>query len=142
MGGRKIKILFVGSGETMERCRQVAVELGVDAEFRTEVRHEQLAAFYREIDLFVLPSYFEGFGCVYLEAWACGVPFIGCEGQGIDDMIYPEDRKLWLAKPKDADNLAEKIRYYIATRPEQRLTGEIEINHLVAGFLDYLAHDE
>ena len=138
VGDRKIKVLFVGSGETLERCRQVAVELGVDAEFRTEVRHEQLAAFYQGIDLFVLPSYFEGFGCVYLEASACGVPFIGCEGQGIEDMIHPEDRKLWLARPRDADDLAEKIRHYITCRPEQRLTGEIEINRLVAGFLDYL----
>lgn len=138
VGARKIKILFVGSGETLERCRRVAAALGVEAEFRTEVRHEKLADFYNELDLFVLPSYFEGFGCVYLEAAACGIPFIGCEGQGIDDMIYPEDRKLWLAKPKDADDLAEKIWHYIENRPEQRLTGEIEINRLVAGFLNYL----
>ena len=82
---------------------------------------------YHNVDLFVLPSYFEGFGCVFAEAAACGIPFMTCEGQGIEDLILPEEREIWLFPPKNADALAEKIRFYFSVRPKQSLTKEIEL---------------
>ena len=131
-----IKIVFMGSGPERARCERYAREKGIDAEFRDEVRHEQLRDFYYSIDLFVLPSYFEGFGCVFTEAYACGVPFITCGGQGIDDMIYEEDRDLWLCKPRNPEDLAVKIRYFMENRPVQRLKGEIDIDKLLSHFVD------
>ena len=133
-----LKVLFVGSGPERAKCEEYAKEKEIDAEFRDEVRHEELANFYHELDLFVLPSYFEGFGCVFTEAWACGVPFITCEGQGMDDMIYEEDRDLWLCKPCNPVDLAAKIKYYIERRPKQRLKGEIDIDKLVPNFINQI----
>lgn len=135
---RRVKIIFVGSGPELESCKKFAAEKGLEVEFRTEVYHEQLADFYRSLDLFVLPSYFEGFGCVFTEAWACGTPFITCEGQGMDDLIREEDRALWLARPRDPEDLAQKIAYFIRKRPEQVLRGEVAIGKLVPQFLDWL----
>lgn len=138
-----VQVIFVGSGSTLDACRAEAARVtaakpNATFEFRAEVRHEQLPAFYRELDLFVLPSYFEGFGCVYTEAWCCGVPFIACEGQGIEDLIAPEDRALWLARPRDPSDLAAKIAHYHAQRPMQRLTGEVDIRKLVAEFVAHV----
>ena len=132
-----MKIVFVGSGPERARCEAYAKEKGIDAEFRDEVRHEELASFYRELDLFVLPSYFEGLGCVYTEAWACGVPFIACEGQGIEDLIAPEDRSKWLCKPMDAVDLARKIAAYIQNRWEQKLIDAIDIDTIVGRFISH-----
>lgn len=129
-----IKVVFVGSGEMMADCKRFAVDNGIDAEFRKEVRHEDLPRFYQELDLFVLPSYFEGFGCVYTEAWSCGVPFIACEGQGIEDMIAPEDCDKWLCKPQDANDLAGKISAYMKNRYPQNLTAPVDIQTLVGNF--------
>ena len=131
----KIKVIFIGSGEMMAECKRFAADNGIDAEFRQEVRHEDLPRFYHELDLFVLPSYFEGFGCVYTEAWSCGVPFIACEEQGIEGLISPEDRDTWLCKPHDAKALADKISAYITNRWAQRLTGPIDLDTLVANFI-------
>lgn len=134
-------VVFVGSGLCRELCERYAALHALDVEFRSEVVHEQLAEFYRSLDLFVLPSYFEGFGCVYTEAWACGVPFIACEGQGIEDLIPREDRHLWLAKVRDPVDLASKIQYYMKHRMIQRLTETVDINELVRRFVTAIGLD-
>lgn len=137
----KITVKFVGSGLNLQGCKAYACEQGLTpyVEFLSECEHDKLSAFYRSLDLFVLPSYFEGFGCVFMEAWACGVPFITCEGQGMDDLIPKEDRCTWLCKPRNPGDLAKKIKYVLESRPVQKLTDEIDIDTLVARFLKEIA---
>lgn len=130
-----VKVRFVGSGPELENCRKFAADNDMDVVFEHEVPHSQLKDFYRAIDLFVLPSYFEGFGCVYTEAYACGVPFIACKGQGIEDLIPESEKHLWLVNPKDPADLANKIRYYIENRPVQHLEGPIAFDELIPPFL-------
>lgn len=142
---KRLRVIFVGTGERLAACRRLAEgikesvhSLQLVFEFRTEVPHEKLVDFYRELDLFVLPSYFEGFGCVYTEAWCCGVPFIACEGQGTDDLIAEEDRDKWLCKPRDPKDLAQKIHAYLVNRWEQKLTQPVDLKTLVSGFVRQL----
>ena len=131
-----LKVRFVRGGPTLEKCKEMAREKNVNAEFISEMQQSQLKDFYASLDLFVLPSYFEGLGCVFLEAWSCGVPFITCEGQGIDDYILPEDRRMWLCKQRNPEDLAQKILYYYKNRPQQRLAAETDIDVLIPKFLD------
>lgn len=113
--GERLRLRFVGSGPCLEECKRYAKEHNIDAEFLTEMQHEQLPDFYRSLDLFALPSYFEGFGCVFTEAHSCGVPFITCEGQGMDDILVGDNNgsgtkeSPWLCKPRDPEDLAKKI---------------------------------
>lgn len=134
------RLRLIGSGPTLAACKAYAAEHGLQKRisFETEVDHTQLPEFYRSLNLFVLPSYFEGFGCVFTEAWACGTPFITCEGQGMDDMILPEERKLWLCKPMNPEDLAEKILHYYKCRPEQHMAGPIDIDVLVPRFVEQM----
>ena len=133
-GNGEVKVIFVGSGKERAKCEEYARENGIDAEFREEVRHEELPAFYNSLDLFVLPSAFEGFGCVYTEAHSCGVPFIACKGQGIDEIIPEEDKSKWLANVHDPEDLAARIKGYMENRWEQRLTENQDIDFLVGRF--------
>lgn len=132
------RLRLIGSGPTLAACKVYVAEHGLQerVSFEAEVDHTQLPDFYRSLDLFVLPSYFEGFGCVFTEAWACGTPFITCEGQGMDDMILPEERGLWLCKPMNPADLAEKIRHYYKYRSEQHMAGPIDIDVLVPRFVE------
>ncbi len=134
LGDWKLKVIW--REPIISRYRAYAREHGLEKHlvFEKEVDHTQLPDFYRSLDLFVLPSYFEGFGCVYTEAWSCGTPFIACEGQGMDDLILPEERKFWLCKPKNPQDLAAKILYFYQNHPQQHLAKTIEINHLVKKF--------
>lgn len=135
-----LSVRFVGSGEYLDQCRNFVKENLLESivSFESECDHHDLPSFYYSIDLFVLPSYFEGFGCVFTEAYSCGVPFITCEGQGMDDLIPQEERGLWLCPPMNPDILAEKIRYYFIHRPIMHLSGPVDINILVSNFIKEL----
>lgn len=129
------RVIFVGSGACRKACERYATSHSLDVEFRSEVAHEKLAEFYRSLDLFVLPSVFEGFGCVYVEAWCCGVPFLACEGQGIEDLIQDQDRHLWLVHQHDVADLRSKIVYYMQHRPCQELSDSVNIDEIVKAFV-------
>jgi glycosyltransferase involved in cell wall biosynthesis len=60
-------------------------------------------------DLFILPSWQEAFGVVYLEAMACGIPAIGCKGQGAEDIIRPGVDGL-LVEPQSVHSVADALR--------------------------------
>ena len=133
-----LKIRLIGchhSGSMLEDCKQYIKENNLSAEIIPSLNHNDLPRFYQSIDLFVLPSFFEGFGCVFTEAWSCGIPFITCEGQGMDDLIYTEDRKYWLCKQHDYLDLSKKILLYYNNRKSQRLKGSVNINEIVRDFL-------
>jgi len=79
---------IVGDGDSRSRLEDLARQLGISdfIRFIGRVTHSELLAFYRESDLFILackatPQDVEGFGIVYLEASASGVPVI-CSRQG------------------------------------------------------------
>ena len=131
------RLKFVGSGALEGKMRAFISANGLTekVEFLPEMAHGQLPEFYRSLDLFVLPSVFEGFGCVFTEAYVCGVPFISCSGSGIDDLLTGEARNLWLARPYDIPDLAGKILSFYRNRPRQELSGEIGIDPLVQDFV-------
>lgn len=134
-------LTLIGSGETLPACRQYVAEnaLADKVEFRTEVRQKELPAFYHSLDLFVLPSYFEGIGTVDLEAAACGVPFIACHGQGADDLLSPEERNRWFVPVRAPEALARKILWVARERPRQTLSAPVGIRAIVEEYLKELA---
>jgi len=68
----------------------------------------RLAAAYRDADLFVLPSYQEGYGMVYAEALAHGLPVIATTAGAIPDTV-PATASL-LVPPGDFDALRGALR--------------------------------
>ena len=103
--------------------------------FRLPVPHDKLIEVYNSFDLFVLPSYWDTLGCVYLEAYACGVPFMAAEGTGIKELIPEEEQTKWIAPKSDPEKLAKMIYDYIEYRYPQTLSQSININDLVSNFL-------
>ena len=124
------------SGDMYAQCVQFIRDESLPAAILSSMEHSELAMFYRSLDLFVLPSRFEGFGCVFLESYACGTPFMTCEGQGIEDFVVPDERGLWLCKPHDPYDLASKILDFYKSRPVQHLAAETDIDVLIQQFLD------
>lgn len=80
---------MIGEGADRELFAALARHLGIaDRIFFLGKRSRlEVAEAMRNCTVFVLPSRYEGLGCVYLEAMACAKPVIACQGQGIDEII-------------------------------------------------------
>ncbi len=74
-----ITYLVMGDGNDRGRLEAKATQLGIQDRvvFTGFVNEEEKADHLRLADVFVLPGRGEGFGIVYLEALACGVPVVG-----------------------------------------------------------------
>lgn len=140
-GNNNILVRFIGSGATLNECKDYVKNnnLNEQISFETEISHRELNNYYSSLDLFVLPSYWEAFGCVYTEAYACGIPFIAVKGQGISELIPEKDSDKWLIDKGDFVSLSNKIENYINNRYKQELTTNIDINYLVGEFLQKLS---
>lgn len=73
---------------------------------------ESLSAAYQSAHLFVLPSYYEGYGMVITEALAHGLPVITTTGGALADTL-PEDAGL-AVPPGDAEALADALRHLLS----------------------------
>ncbi|SEL82650.1 glycosyltransferase family 4 protein [Halomonas daqiaonensis] len=83
---------------------------------------DDLAASYREADLFVLPSFYEGYGMVVTEALSWGLPVITTTGGALADTLPPEAGIA--VPPGDADVLREALsRWMDDTEVRRRLRG-------------------
>lgn len=139
-GHTDMRLSLLGSGPTHTEIENFIEEHSMQSyvEWPHEIHHEKLPAYYNTLDLFVLPSRFEGFGCVYTEAYACGVPFICCENQGASECICENEENLWLVHDNDSLHLATLIERHYTERNKQHLCKEIDIDRLIPEYLTFI----
>ena len=132
-----MRVRLIGHGPLENDLRNYVTEHHLDETvcFEKEVDHSELPKFYNSLDLFVLPSIFEGFGCVYTEAAACGVPFMMCKGQGAAEYIPESEADKWLIEKGDYASLADKIYSFYINRYEQKLSKTFDIDELIKEYL-------
>ncbi|MFE4107546.1 glycosyltransferase family 4 protein [Almyronema epifaneia] len=96
-----VKYLVIGRGDDQPRLARLATELGVADRvvFAGFVPTEALVDHYRLADVYVMPSQ-EGFGIVYLEAMACGVPTLSGDSDGSADPLQ-DGRLGWRVPHRD-----------------------------------------
>ncbi|MEG4169904.1 MULTISPECIES: glycosyltransferase family 4 protein [unclassified Microcoleus] len=101
-----VKYLVIGRGDDRSRLAKLADDLGVAEKviFAGFVPTENLPAHYQLADAYVMPSQ-EGFGIVYLEALACGLPVLAGDADGSADPL--QDGKLgWRVPHRDSAAVA------------------------------------
>lgn len=93
-GKLDLRYTVAGDGDDRPRLERLASALGLAGQvrFAGRVEREELLACYRDADLFVLTprataNDVEGFGIVYVEAAASGVPVLGSRAGGATDAI-------------------------------------------------------
>jgi len=123
------KLLIVGEGPLGSSLRAQARALGLAAGkvlLTGRVRDEDLPAYYRAADVFVLPASerSEAFGLVQIEAMTCATPVVCTElGTGTTFVNRHQESGL-VVPPKDARALARAINRLLSDEPLRRRLAE------------------
>lgn len=103
---------LAGDGPLRRELEQLAKSLGVMERVRFLGWRTDRAALLAAADICVLPSRYEPFGTVILEAWAARKPFIACRSAGPAAHVIDGENGL-LVEIDDAKGLAEALRRMI-----------------------------
>lgn len=114
---KRFLLEIVGQGVDFPMLERMVYDLGLSdhVKFYGAVNYTEISSIMQNADIFVLPSFFEALGCVYLEAMACKVPVIACNGQGIEEIINEKVNGICVP-PQNADKLAESIQLLLENK--------------------------
>src|SRR5436190_19128443 len=121
-----MRFLVAGSGTHEEQLREQASELGLmeHGTFLGWIGDDVLHSLYRIADLCVVPSLYEPFGLVALEAMASGCPCIVADTGGLREIVPSDDRVGLRFNGGDAEHLETMV--------ERLLTDDALRDRLVA----------
>jgi glycosyltransferase involved in cell wall biosynthesis len=102
------QLLIVGDGPARTSLEALSRQLGLSERTVFAGTRRDIPRILPLLDLFVLPSLYEGFGIAILEAMAAGKPVVATTVGGIPEFVVPGDTGL-LVEPGKAAALAEAI---------------------------------
>lgn len=118
-----VAAFFAGRGELEAQLREQAQDLGIADRVFFLGHRADAARLYAAMDLFVLPSLWEGLPYVVMEAMAAGTPVVATDIPGNRDLLK-EDYAGWQATPRDSASLAATILDALADPDECRRRAE------------------
>lgn len=127
------KLVVCGIGDYEAEYRALADELGVSKFIIWEGWVSNTARYYAAVDIYVMPSRWESFGLVFLEAMNFRKPIIATTTQAIPEVVANGVNGL-LSANEDVATLAHNITQLIANQEQQRLMGEAGFARLYSHF--------
>jgi D-inositol-3-phosphate glycosyltransferase len=125
----KFQLLVVGGDEKDAQkthdLHVLAEEVGVEGKvvFGDAVPHDELPRYYNAASICVVPSYYESFGLVALEAMACGVPVIASRVGGLKETVQ-DGRTGYLVPWRCPEPFAERLDLLLTNEPLRKSLGE------------------
>lgn len=115
---QNVVFLWIGDGPLRSSLIQLAQDLGVLSYIQFLGFRENVGAFLSVMDVFVLPSLYEGFPNAILEAMACGKPVVATGVEGTPEAVIHGETGL-LVPPRNPEALADAL-IQIAQNPSMR----------------------
>ena len=108
--GRIFRLVMVGSGPDAQELRGIVSKNNLDelVIFTGDLNQAEVKGWYRESDVFALPSFAEGVPVVLMEAMASGVPCVTTRITGIPELIRDGIDGL-LVTPSDVVELVNTV---------------------------------
>ena len=126
----RFRLLVVG-GDGKDEARKaelqsLAAGLGIAdrVTFHDAVPHGRLPLYYNAADVCVVPSYYESFGLVALEAMACGVPVIASRVGGLVETVR-DGQTGYLVPWRCPEPFAERLELLLGNEPLRRSLGRM-----------------
>jgi glycosyltransferase involved in cell wall biosynthesis len=103
------RLVILGEGKEEANLKELSINLGIDKKVFFLGFKDNPYKYMKRSTIFVLPSLYESFGLVMIEAMACGIPVIATNSYvGIEDIIEHEKNGL-IIPVADENALAESI---------------------------------
>jgi glycosyltransferase involved in cell wall biosynthesis len=120
--GIPVTLHICGDGPERPLLERLAQEAPAEVlvEFHGAIPQVKLAAFYEAADLFVMPSYREGFPRVMLEAMAHGLPIVATDAGGTRDLCGAAQRK-YVVDRDDAECFGSAVESLLSSAADRRL---------------------
>ncbi len=107
---RVVHLFVAGTGPLESELRRMAAEFGIQEYIHFLGNRRDVMDLLRALDLFILPSAWEGFPTVLLEAMSQGTPVIATDVSGSRELILPQETGI-LVPPHDPERLGQAILY-------------------------------
>jgi glycosyltransferase involved in cell wall biosynthesis len=123
-----IKLRMVGAVSQEMKHKLVSLA-GNDSdwlEIQGQLSHNETVSEMKSCDVFVLPTYTEGFPNVIIESMACACPIVACAVGAIPEILVEDDGKSYgqLIQPKDPEQIRVAIERYLSDQEYKRECGE------------------
>ena len=108
---RKLVLAIAGDGPMKNYLQHESLKLGLGENIQWLGwldQPQKLSAFYKSLDIFVMPSRVESFGVAAVEALASGIPVIASQCGGIPEIVKHGNNGLLVA-PESPNDLARAI---------------------------------
>lgn len=139
--GLPYTIDIIGSGEQYKQLEKFTNKNGIDANFLGNIPNHELPEILNQYELFILPSLWENMPKTLLEAMACGMPVIGTNVKGINEVI--EHGRNGILCDTDSDSIRAAIITLMKDEELKQELGESARRTIVENYsLDNLADKE
>lgn len=91
------------------------LDVGSQVEFVGPVPHRELPLYYNAADVVAIPSYYESFGLVAVEALACGTPVIASRVGGLSDIVQ-SGQVGYLVSCRRPESFAERLEIVVGNK--------------------------
>lgn len=139
--GLPYTLTIIGSGKQEEQLKRFATENDVNVNFSGSIPNHKLPLVLNQREIFILPSLYENMPKTLLEAMACGMPVIGTNVKGINEVI--EHGKNGILCDTDSKSIKEAIVTLMEDGELKQKLGENARKTIVENYsLDNLAKKE
>lgn len=117
---------IIGNGPMEKELKQFVAKYGAESRIRflNFMTHDKILDHMNKSDIFVLPSWNEAFGVVYIEAMSFKVPIIGSKEEGISDIIIDGENG-YLCEIKNTAEITEKLDKLICNSEHRQNLGKL-----------------
>jgi glycosyltransferase involved in cell wall biosynthesis len=118
----KAELVVVGEGPLRKELKEKAKNMGASVSFLGRVTEEEKYTALKKADLFTMASWHEGFGIVFLEAMAAGLPIISTN-RGGQTYFLKKDRNACFFSPSNLDSFLSAFDFFYKNREKLKEFG-------------------